>query len=96
MEVPKLNALHLKYQKQGLVVIGICASAGRKELKAFTQKNEAHYPIAVDVKNQTIENYKVDGYHDYYILDRFGSLRIADCNDEKIEEMVVALLSEKE
>src|SRR5437762_13078497 len=37
------------------------------------------YPVAADVDAKTENAYHVDGYPDYYLIDRSGKLRVADC-----------------
>lgn len=77
------------------MVIGVCAWAGKSKISEFCEENEVLYPVAVDVKDQTTEVYKVDGFHDYYLIDRSGRLRVADCENDELEKATMALLQEK-
>ncbi len=52
------------------------------------------YPIAVDIDAQTDDAYRVNGYPDYYFIDRSGKLRIADCRNGSVDDAVAALLAE--
>jgi hypothetical protein len=42
----------------------------------------------------TNKAWKVDSYPDYYLIDRAGRLRVADCKNNKIEDAIKALLAE--
>jgi thiol-disulfide isomerase/thioredoxin len=93
--VPVHNALMEKYGDDGLVIIGICSTLGSENLKEAVETFGIEYPVCVDVDNQTNKAYGPNGYSDYYLIDRQGKLRIADCANGKLEEAVEALLSEK-
>jgi len=94
--IPRNKALLEKYGKDGLVFIGVCASTrGRVSIEQAIAKHGIPYPVCVDIDNKTNTAYAPNGYSDYYILDRAGKLRVADCANGKLEEAVKALLSEK-
>lgn len=92
--VPKHNALLDKYRKDGLVIIGICSTLGGEAIAKAVEANGISYPVCVDVENRTNTAYAPNGYPDYYIIDRAGKLRIADCTNASLEDAVKALLSE--
>ena len=92
--IPKHNALMEKYGKDGLVIIGVCSTLGGEAIKKAVKAHVINYPVCVDVENKTNTAYAPNGYPDYYIIDRAGNLRIADCTNSALEEVVVALLSE--
>ena len=52
------------------------------------------YPICHDAGNTTKDAYKVDSYPDYYLIDRQGRLRVADCTNSKVEEAIRILIAE--
>jgi hypothetical protein len=54
------------------------------------------YLVAADVDEKTVKAYKVNGYPDYYFIDRAGNLRIADCKNASVEDAIQALLAEGE
>jgi cytochrome c biogenesis protein CcmG/thiol:disulfide interchange protein DsbE len=49
----------------------------------------------VDKDGETIEAYKVDGYPDYFIIDRDGTLAVADCANDKVEAVLEKLLQKQ-
>ena len=53
------------------------------------------YPVAVDYRSRTVEEYRVDSYPDYYLIDRSGRLRYADIADVELERAVRELLAEE-
>lgn len=93
--VPKHNELINKYRKDGLVIIGICSTLGGEAIKKAVEDNDINYPVCIDIENRTNTAYAPNGYPDYYIIDRAGKLRIADCANSTLEAAVKALLSEK-
>ncbi|MFK7788764.1 MAG: redoxin family protein [Phycisphaeraceae bacterium] len=93
--IPRNKTLIEKYGEQGLVLIGICATTqGKESIKQAIEKHGIDYPVCVDIDNKTTTAYSPNGYSDYYIIDRAGKLRVADCNNGKLEEAVKALLAE--
>jgi len=94
--IPRNKSLLKKYGKDGLVLIGVCASTrGKVSIEQAIEKHGIPYPVCVDIDNKTNTAYAPNGYSDYYIIDRAGKLRVADCANAKLEEAVKALLSEK-
>lgn len=93
--IPKHNALYEKYGEQGLVIIGICSTLGGEAIEKAIEAHGIKYPVCVDIENKTNTAYAPNGYPDYYLIDKHGNLRIADCVNSKLEDAVKALLSEK-
>lgn len=89
------NELVDKYGEQGLVFIGVCATLGGESLDATIEKQGINYPVCVDVDNKTSTAYKPNGFPDYYLIDKAGKLRIADCANASLEDAIKALLDEK-
>lgn len=89
------NELYEKYGKDGLVIIGVAATYGGNAVPAAVEEHGIKYPVAVDIDNKTNTAYGPDGFPDYYVIDRTGKLRVADCRNETIEEVIKALLNEK-
>ena len=87
------NELIKKYAEKDVVLIGVCATRGSQKMEATVEKHEIEYPVAVD-DGTTARAYKVNGLPDYYIIDRSGKLRIADCRNKSLEAAIEALLSE--
>ena len=50
---------------------------------------------AADVEGKTVKAFNVDSFPDYYLIDRSGKLRIADCKNGNAEDAIKALLAEE-
>jgi cytochrome c biogenesis protein CcmG/thiol:disulfide interchange protein DsbE len=94
--VPHNNEMMEKYGGKGLVIIGVCVKNGADKCAATVKEKGMKYPVVVDADGKTEKAYHVDGYPDYYLIDRAGKLRIADCANASVEEAVQALLAESE
>ncbi len=92
--IPHTNELMAKHADEGLVIIGVCSSRGGEKMASTAEEHGIQYPIAVDVERDTVDAYKVNGYPDYFLIDRAGKLRIADCKNSSVDDAVKALLAE--
>jgi thiol-disulfide isomerase/thioredoxin len=92
--VPKINALHEKYGKDGLVVIGVCHSRNSATMPEVAQKHGIAYPIVADTAGATFKAYRVNGTPDYFLIDRAGTIRFADIANAHIEDAIRFLLAE--
>lgn len=88
------NELHDKYKADGLVFIGVCATLKSELLDEVLQQHAPRYPIMVDDSNKTSIAYQPNGFPDYYLIDKAGRLRVADCTNATLEDAIVALLAE--
>jgi thiol-disulfide isomerase/thioredoxin len=93
--IPHLIDLHRNYSRQGLVIIGVHTTEGAENLDAFIKEKGIPYAIALDRANQTVKAYRVDSYPDYYLIDRKGVLRYADCANGSVDAAIAQLLAEK-
>jgi hypothetical protein len=64
-------------------------------MQQVVKDKQVRYPVAADTTGATGKAYKVDGYPDYYFIDRAGKLRIADCKNASVEDAIKALLAEQ-
>lgn len=92
--IPDTRALADKYADQGLVVIGVCHPRDVQKMPETVLDHNITYPVCADKTGKTIEAYKVDGFPDYYFIDRAGRLRVADASNDRLEDIVKALLAE--
>lgn len=94
--VPTINELQNKYSGRGLVVIGVCAQRGHEKMAETVKTLGIRYPVAADTSGKTIQDYRVDGYPDYYLIGRDGSMLAADIKNGNIEDVIISVLeSEK-
>lgn len=61
----------------------------------FVKEQGISYPVAADVDEKTVAAYRVDSFPDYYLIDKFGNLRVADLANGDLERAVKVLLAEK-
>lgn len=94
--VPKTNELQKVYGPYGLEILAVCAPRGGEKMAETAEKYGFEFPYALDAENKTIEAYKVNGYPDYYFIDREGNLVIADCSNGSVEEAIQHLLGLEE
>ncbi len=92
--VPHTNELAEKYGDD-VVIIGICNKRGAEKMQATALEHDIQYPIAIDFNGNTVEAYRVNGYPDYYLIDRNGKLRVADCFNSLVDDAIEALLAEE-
>jgi thiol-disulfide isomerase/thioredoxin len=92
--IPHTNELAEKYAKD-VVVIGVCHPKGSEKMKQVVDAKKIAYPVAVDEDGKLAKAYHVDGFPDYYLIDREGTLVLADCDNSKVEDAIRALLGDK-
>ena len=76
------------------MIIGVCHDRGHERMAKVVADRGIRYPVCHDVGNVNKTNYMVDGYPDYYLIDREGRLRVADCANRRIEDAVRRLVAE--
>jgi thiol-disulfide isomerase/thioredoxin len=72
---PVLNSLRSKYQSQGFEVIGVNLDDDVADAKAFLAKLPVSFPIALDNKGATAEQYAVKGMPSAYLIDKQGKVQ---------------------
>lgn len=92
--MPHLKELYQKHKDQGLVLIGVHTTNGGEKMAAYVDEQTIDYPVAIDVDNQTTGAYAVDSYPDYYLIDRAGTLRVADLANKALDDAIAKLLAE--
>ena len=92
--IPHVKKLLDEYADAGLVFIGVHTTKGGANLTTFLEQNGVTWPVAQDRDNLTVKAFAVDGYPDYYLIDRAGNLRVADLKNNDLERAVKALIAE--
>ncbi len=93
-QMPKLHALHKKYQSSGLEIVSIHTSDGAEKLADYLAKKEFPWIHLVDREDSTVKNFFVPHYPSLYLVDRTGKIRVALAHSQGLEESVKKLLSE--
>ena len=91
--IPHNNEIHEKY-KDDVVFIGVCHPKGAEKMSEVVESKGIKYPVAIDKGGKTIKEYGVNGFPDYYIFDRDGTLVVADCANSKVDAVLEKLMEE--
>lgn len=92
--IPRNNEIYEKYRQAGLVWIGVCSTQGAEIVEDIIRERGIKYPVCVDMTNFSDMRFAVDSYPDYYIIDKNGVIIAADCENDKVEDIVKLLLAE--
>jgi len=101
-EMPQLEALWQRYQKQGLVVLAVSEDRGRtKKVRKFIAKRGFTFPVALDRKSKIGRAYRVSGLPASALIDRHGNVvgnlvGFRDWAGEDAHALVQALLKQPE
>jgi peroxiredoxin len=93
--VPKLNELHEKYTKEGLVLIGVHSDPKTEEGQKVATELAMKYPVAYDGAGKLMKAFKCDSFPDYVIIDHRGTVRAVDLANAEAEKAIKMLLEEK-
>ena len=72
---PWLNAMHAKYQDQGLVIIGVNLDARREDAELFLEDYPADFQIYFDVDASLAYEYEVEAMPSSIVIGRDGEIR---------------------
>src|SRR5262249_37928232 len=75
MQAPILDHVARRYEKRGLVVLGIDVDDGPEVAKAFAAKKGLSYPIVVDSTKEASHLYGVDTLPSLVIIDKEGTVK---------------------
>jgi len=89
-----VNKLLEEKEDEGLVVIGVCDRVKPDKLSTIIREQGIKFHLCVDPFRTTINKYLVDGYPDFYFIDRKGILRGADIKTKYVDKIVDMLLAE--
>jgi thiol-disulfide isomerase/thioredoxin len=92
--VPKLNELHQKYSKEGLVILGVHSDPDTAKGVAGVTEFGIKYPAAFD-GGKLFKALGCDSYPDYVVVDRKGIVRVVDLANNEVERAVKHFLAEK-
>ena len=72
-KLPSAEALHVKYQDQGLVVIGVHSADQSEKLEDFLKENKITFPVMID-QGTTARRYVIDAWPTYFLIDKAGKV----------------------
>ncbi|MCB0826364.1 MAG: TlpA family protein disulfide reductase [Armatimonadetes bacterium] len=92
--MPKLNELHEKYSKDGLVILAIHSDPDAEKGKTAVKETGMKYPVAIE-NGEFMKTLGCDSFPDYVLIDRTGKIRVVDLANGDIERASKILLDEK-
>lgn len=90
---PEIQALYEKYADQGFEIVGVHMTDHAESLDAFVEQHKVAWPVCLDLKDQTNKDWNVDVVGEY-LIDRSGTLRMADIFRPHLDSAIEALLAE--
>lgn len=105
MTIPILKEFHDKYNKEGLVIVGISDETAY-QVTPFVKSMDMNYTIVADPKTSTVwqMNYQVESLPTMAVIDRNGKLRMYEKGLDmregmgtraRLEELIPKLLADK-
>jgi peroxiredoxin len=89
-EMPDLNALHKRFQGQGLVVLAI-SDEEEPVVRKFLSENPYDFPIIVDHSEATNKAFRVEGIPKSLVYNRAGEI-VATAEDQRTEKQFLEML----
>jgi len=74
MEAPVIDRVARRYEKRGLVVLGVNVDDGPEVIKAYAAQKGLSYPMVMDVGKQASLKYSVDKLPSLVVIDRQGNV----------------------
>jgi peroxiredoxin len=92
--IPHDNSLFRDYRNKGVAVIGVCTASGSEMMDKIAAEEKIYYPIVKDLDKRTANEYSVEVYPTYCVIDQSGNIRFPRCKKRDVEDAVNYLLSE--
>lgn len=94
--VPHIEALHEKYSKDGLVVIGVHTPRTDLErqlpkLRVAVKAMGIQYPVVVDAKQKIFQDYRCDLWPTQFVIDRKGNILLSHGGVGRYDEIEAAI-----
>jgi peroxiredoxin len=95
-ELPDIEAIHNRYAKQGLVVIGVDVEETAREVAGFVNRLGISFPVLLDPDNEVADLYGVNSYPRTYFIEPNGSIhriQIGSADKGTLESYVGELMA---
>lgn len=95
-EMPEIEAAYRKYQKDGLVVLGIDARENDETVKQFVEAGSFSWTMLMDFRGEQISNYGVIAFPTSFFIDRQGFIRatqVGGMDKRGIDERLAKILN---
>jgi len=94
-ELPALEAVHRRYDDQGLIVLGVNVGESRDEVQRFVTRSGLTFPILLDPNEDSLRAFGSISLPSSFLIDRDGKVRArwfgATCERE-LENAILPLL----
>lgn len=74
-EMPLIEALYNKYKKIGFTVLAVNVDEDPDNARAMLKEVPVSFPVVLDTKNTSIQEYQVQAMPSTYMVDRKGVIR---------------------
>jgi peroxiredoxin len=91
-EIPDLESLYHRFQKQGLVILGISDDDINK-IKPYAGAHGMTYPVLLDQKREASNLFGIEGIPASFVYDRSGKL-VAEALDMRTQSQFVKMLAQ--
>lgn len=95
MQAPILDRIARRYEKQGLVVLGVNVDDPPEVARSYAAKKKLSYPIVIDASRASSQRYDVDKLPSLVVIDREGRVvkYLTGVVDEaSLDEVIAATL----
>jgi thiol-disulfide isomerase/thioredoxin len=93
--MPETSALAAKYKPKGVEVIGVCSPEGQENYDEVLKLAKPTYPVARDETGKSMNDWHVQSYPMYAVIDKKGILRAMYLVPDVLDKVVDKLLAEK-
>lgn len=74
IEAPVIDRIARRYEKKGLVVLGVNAGESPEAIKAYARNKGLSYPMVLDLQGRTMATYGVDKMPSMVVIDKQGNI----------------------
>jgi len=92
--MPDIVELHERFQERDVVILGVHAQRGFKQMEAFVEEHDLPFAFAADHQDQWVDQLRSSAMPAFFVVDRAGHLRVAGANLEKLAVIIESLLTE--
>ncbi len=93
--LPKLKKLHKKFEKKGLVILGIAVDE-KSDLDKFFKKTPLPWESIVDPEGDIAYEYDIEAFPTTLLIDKSGDHVASNLEGDELEDEIKHLLGEKE
>jgi cytochrome c biogenesis protein CcmG, thiol:disulfide interchange protein DsbE len=95
LTAPVLDRLSRRYEKEGLVVLGVNGSDSPAVIQAYTAKKGLSYPTVADMRSEVSDRYGVDKLPSLVVIDKEGNVLaylVGVIDESSLNEIITAAL----